>query len=126
MYPIALVALVLAWYFLYAAWQRPRPAAVVAAILWLLYAFYEFLIANGTLCDAKCNIRVDLILAWPLLAIATWYACNTPGQRSVVNKVLGVIALLIVGSLVAPLAYIAIVGFPADTQSEPSSTTKPK
>ncbi len=126
MYPFALVGLAVALYFLYAAWQRPRPAAVVAAILWLLYAIYEFQIASGVLCDANCNIRVDLVLAFPLLGFATWFACNTPGQRKAVNKILGVIALIIFGLLVTPLIYIALVGFPADTQSVPSAPPSPK
>ncbi len=126
MYPYALIGLAVAWYFLNAAWQRPRPAVVVAAILWLLYAIYEFQIASGVLCDPQCNIRVDLILAWPLLAIATLYASNTPGQRSVVKTVLGVIALVIVALLVTPLAYIALMGFPATTKSDPSARPSPK
>jgi peptidoglycan/LPS O-acetylase OafA/YrhL len=126
MYPFALAAGAVTLYFLVVAFQRPRPAAILAVILWAAYSVYEYYVANGTLCDANCNIRVDLILAWPLLAFATWYACNTPGQRSIVNKVLGVIALVIIVLLVAPLAYIALVGFPATTQSGPSSTPSPK
>ncbi len=126
MYLLVLVAMVVGLYFASAAWERPRPAAVVAAILWLLYAIYEFQIASGVLCDAQCNIRVDLVLALPLLGIATLFACNTPGQRSVVKRVLGVISLIIFVLLVAPLVYIALVGFPADTQPPPNSQPSPK
>ena len=126
MYLLVLVAVVVGLYFANAAWERPRPAVVVAAILWLLYAIYEFQIASGVLCDAQCNIRVDIILALPLLGIATLFACNTPGQRTVVKKVLGVISLIIVVLLLMPLVYIAFVGFPADTPSNSSSQPSPK
>ena len=38
------------------------------------YAVYEYYVANGTLCDANCNIRVDLVFFFPLLAWATYLA----------------------------------------------------
>ena len=126
MYPFALVAGAIALYFILTALPRPRPAEILAVILWGAYSVYEYYVANGTLCDANCNIRVDLILAWPLLGIATLYACYTPGQRSVVRKVLGIIALAILALVAAPLAYIALVGFPETTQSEPNSQPTPK
>ena len=56
---------------LVAGWQRPRRAVIVAGILWLLYAFYEHQVATGILCDADCNIRVDLVFFFPILALAT-------------------------------------------------------
>jgi hypothetical protein len=71
MYVLVLFAALLAGYFLDGAIKHPRPAAILAAILWPLYALYEFLIAYGVLCDAKCNIRVDVILFWPLLLIVS-------------------------------------------------------
>jgi uncharacterized membrane protein len=70
----ALAAGVVAVILLAAGSQRPRPAVIVAAILWLLYAVYEYHVATGALCDADCNIRVDLVLLFPILAIATVYA----------------------------------------------------
>ncbi len=56
---------------LVAAWERPRAAVIVSSILWLLYAVYERLVATGVLCDADCNIRVDLVFFFPILALAT-------------------------------------------------------
>jgi hypothetical protein len=80
-------------------WQRPRLAVIVAAILWLLYAVYERLVATGVLCDANCNIRVDLLLFFPILLLATFYAYRSyvglPGQPRVVGMVLGVIGLIV-------------------------------
>lgn len=113
-----------ALYFLVVAIQRLRPAAVLAVIIWAAYAVYEFYIANGTLCDNKCNIRVDLLLVWPVLGIASYFAASTPGQRSVIRNVLGVIAFTILMLVVAPLVYIALVGFPTETKQGPTSQPK--
>ena len=49
--------------------RRARPAAV-AAVLWLLYAGYEDLMTARALCSGECNVRVDLLLIWPALALA--------------------------------------------------------
>ena len=56
---------------LVAGWQRPRLAVIVSGILWLLYAVYEHLVATGVLCDADCNIRVDLLFIFLILGLAT-------------------------------------------------------
>jgi len=56
---------------LVAGWQRPRPAVIVSGILWLLYAVWERQVATGVLCDADCNIRVDLVFFLPILGLAT-------------------------------------------------------
>jgi hypothetical protein len=122
MYVFVFVAAAVAVTFAAAAVQRPRPGVIVAAILWMAYAVYEYFVASGVLCDANCNIRVDLILLWPLLAFATWYACDTPRQRSVVNKALGVIAVLVVVSLVAPLAYFFFMEMPPAVPSAGSAS----
>ena len=57
-----------------AGWQRPRRAVIVSGILWLLYAFWEHLVTTGVLCDADCNIRVDLVFFYPILGLATYAA----------------------------------------------------
>ena len=56
---------------LVAVWQRPRLAVIVSGILWLLYAVYERLVVTGVLCDANCNIRVDLVFIFLILGLAT-------------------------------------------------------
>ena len=56
---------------LVAGWQRPRGPVIVSGILWLLYAVWERQVATGVLCDADCNIRVDLVFFFPILALAT-------------------------------------------------------
>ncbi len=51
MYLLALFGAAIACYFLYAAFERPRPAVIVAVILWLLYAAWELAAARGALVD---------------------------------------------------------------------------
>jgi hypothetical protein len=46
-----------------------RRVAVGAGIAWLLYAAYEFGMKRRWLCSGECNIRVDLLLIYPLLVI---------------------------------------------------------
>jgi hypothetical protein len=106
---------IMAVILLVAAWQRPRPAVIVAAILWLLYAVYERLVATGVLCDSDCNIRVDLALLFPILLMATFYAYRShvglPGQLRVVGIVLGVIGLMVVTLLAEEfVASFALAG----------------
>lgn len=92
-----------------AALQRPRPAVIVSGILWALYAYYEYLIATGILCDANCNIRVDLLLFIPILALATFWAWQSymgrSGPQKVVGTVFGVIGLLAFGLVAEAYGY---------------------
>ena len=67
----AFAAAMMAVIHLVAGWQRPRLAVIVSGILWLLYAIWERQVATGVLCDADCNIRVDLVFFFPILALAT-------------------------------------------------------
>src|ERR1051325_7612409 len=90
----AIAAVMMAVLLLVAAAQRPRLAVIVAAILWLLYAVYEYLVTTGVLCDANCNIRVDLVLFFPILGLATFCAYQAymgrPGQMHVIGSVFAV------------------------------------
>ena len=74
MYAFAMVAGIFGLLLLGAGLKPHRPAMVTAGGLWLVYAVYETFVANGTLCDAKCNIRVDLVFLIPLLLAVTGYA----------------------------------------------------
>ena len=107
-----IVAATMAVILLVAGSRRPRLAVFVAAILWLLYAYYEYLVVTGVLCDEKCNIRVDLVLFFPVLWIATFYAYRTymrpPGPPTVAGMVLGALGLIILALLAAALGSIAL------------------
>lgn len=113
----AFAAAMMAVIHLVAGWQRPRLAVIVSGILWLLYAVYERLVATGVLCDSDCNIRVDLVLFFPILALATFWAYQSymgrPGPGRVAGIVLGVIGLFVVGLVVESFGYstLASIGF---------------
>ena len=114
MNPFAFAAGVMAVIHLVAGAQRPRPAVIVSGILWLLYAVWERQVATGVLCDADCNIRVDLVFFFPILGLATFCAYQSymgrPGQTMVVGTVLGVIGLVVFGLLVESFGYTALSG----------------
>ena len=50
-----------------AARRARRPGVGAAAAAWLVYAVYETLVRARVLCSGECNIRVDLLLIYPLL-----------------------------------------------------------
>jgi hypothetical protein len=50
---------------------RGRRTAIVVGVIWLLYAVYETAMRLRWLCSGECNIRVDLLLIYPLLLAAT-------------------------------------------------------
>ena len=122
----ALVAFAAAAYFVAVAGRQPRPALIVAAILWLLYGVYEILIGNGVLCDANCNIRVDLLLIWPVLLVATLLARNSPAPWRTALKVLGVAILALAVQAALTFGYIALFDPPEATPSVRGSQPSPK
>ena len=113
----AIAAGMMAVIHLVAGWQRPRLPVIVSGILWLLYAVYERLVATGVLCDADCNIRVDLVFFIPILGLATFCAYQSymgrPGQQRVAGTVLGAIGVVVVAllaeSFFGALAGVAVV-----------------
>jgi len=50
--------------------RHRRRAPVAAGVLWLLYGAYETGMRQRWLCSGECNIRVDLLVVYPLLLIA--------------------------------------------------------
>jgi len=46
-----------------------RRVAVGTGILWLLYAVYEYGMQRRWLCSGECDIRVDLLVIYPVLLI---------------------------------------------------------
>jgi hypothetical protein len=71
-YPLA--ALIPATLFFLVFHFRKTSFALIAAILWALYAVYESLMAARVLCSAECNIRIDLLALYPLLAVVSLVA----------------------------------------------------
>ena len=66
LWPIYGVALAFAGLWL---WSRAR-AVAIAAVLWIAYAVYESLMYLRVLCSGDCNIRIDLLLFYPVLLIS--------------------------------------------------------
>jgi len=50
-------------------WKSGGRMALATAVLWGLYGIYESLIYVRILCSGECNIRVDLLLIYPLLLL---------------------------------------------------------
>jgi hypothetical protein len=48
-----------------------RTVALVAALAWLAYFPYEQAMKLRILCSGECNIRVDLLLFYPLLLLVS-------------------------------------------------------
>jgi hypothetical protein len=46
-----------------------RRLVLVVGVVWLLYAAYETGMQRRWLCSGECNIRVDLLLIYPVLLI---------------------------------------------------------
>jgi ABC-type transport system involved in cytochrome c biogenesis permease component len=56
--------------FLFGLGRRTRHrTAVGAGVLWLLYALYELGMQQRWLCSGECNIRIDLLVIYPILLI---------------------------------------------------------
>jgi len=48
-----------------------RPFVVVAALAWILYGIYEYAMHERILCTGECNIRIDLLVIYPALVVAS-------------------------------------------------------
>ena len=53
--------------YLYSRQRLP----LAAALLWLAYCAYEYSMALRLLCTGECNIRIDLLLIYPLLLLTS-------------------------------------------------------
>jgi hypothetical protein len=60
--------------FVFLYFGKRHSFSLIAAILWALYALYESLMAARVLCTGECNIRIDLIALYPLLAVVSLVA----------------------------------------------------
>ena len=64
-YPVVAAAIGLVLLGLGRRAHRRVPAG--AGLAWLLYGLYEFGMKQRWLCSGECNIRIDLLLIYPLL-----------------------------------------------------------
>ncbi|HEY6437222.1 MAG TPA: hypothetical protein VIY47_11585, partial [Ignavibacteriaceae bacterium] len=63
------LALVPAIIFAVLYWRSKLRLTAITAIVWFLYSIYEYGMYLRILCSGECNIRVDLLLIYPILLI---------------------------------------------------------
>jgi len=66
-----LLALVPGLLFLGLYRHARRPLIAFAGVTWLLYGLYEMGMRWRWLCSGECDIRVDLLLIYPALAVVS-------------------------------------------------------
>ena len=49
-----------------------RRLSLVAGSAWVLYGIYEGALQGGWICSQACNIRIDLLLIFPALALLSF------------------------------------------------------
>lgn len=72
-------AFMLAWVF----WRPRNKALHIPALAWLAYALWETLVLIQT---PEANIRVDLLLIWPLVGVATLWPLLRWGWHKLRSK----------------------------------------
>lgn len=65
------LALVPAVLFIVAYQLTKRRVVFWTGVLWILYGLYEYAMKRRWLCSGECNIRVDLLLLYPVLVLLT-------------------------------------------------------
>ena len=66
-YPLLAGAIGLVLFWL--GWRVRRVVVTAAGVLWMLYALYETGMRTRWLCSGECNIRIDLLVIYPVLAL---------------------------------------------------------
>jgi hypothetical protein len=75
-------ALLIGVAFAIATFYRRKLIPGMAAVLWLAYGVYESLMYARILCTGECNIRVDLLLIYPLLLLITVAGIISTSRKS--------------------------------------------
>ncbi len=68
------LALIPTLIFIFLYQRSKRWSALIAASLWGIYTVYEYAMKLRILCSGECNIRVDLLLIYPLLIFISLFA----------------------------------------------------
>lgn len=68
------LALLPALFFAYWFWRSTWWNQFIAATMWGAYFCYEMLMYLRLTCSSPCNIRVDLLLIYPVLVAVTCWA----------------------------------------------------
>ena len=70
----------------------PHRLVAVTALLWLCYGLYEYGMYRRWLCSGECNIRVDLLLIYPVL-VALSVAATFTAVRAIARRRRGTLAM---------------------------------
>jgi len=62
------IVLLIAVAFALVAWRARRVSTWVVAVVWLLYFLYETSIRFQLICSRECDVRLDLLVIYPVLA----------------------------------------------------------
>jgi hypothetical protein len=62
--------------------QSRRGVVVGVGVVWLLYAVYEFGNQQRWWCSGECNIRIDLLVIYPMLLLGLIAAAFTLVRRA--------------------------------------------
>ena len=65
------LAAVIGAVFVTLGWKARRWGVVTIGVVWVIYAAYETGMHQRWLCTGECNIRVDLLLIYPMLLVAS-------------------------------------------------------
>ena len=65
------LAFVPAALFIVAYEMTKRRLVFWTGVIWILYGLYEYGMKRRWLCSGECNIRVDLLLLYPVLVLLT-------------------------------------------------------
>ena len=63
----ALIGFIYLWMF----YRLKTVSALLTGLLWLSYSIYELLMYLRILCTGECNIRIDLLVIYPLLILCS-------------------------------------------------------
>ena len=72
--PFPFLAIAPALLFAALFYAKKKPFLLVTSFFWAAYLAYESLMKFKILCSGECNIRVDLLLIYPILVIVTLLA----------------------------------------------------
>ncbi len=61
---------IFAWLF----WRSRSLFCLLTSVLWLMYMVYEYGMYLRILCTGECNIRIDVLLIYPLLLLSSLLA----------------------------------------------------
>src|SRR6266853_138621 len=68
-YPYIALLIGIAIFFVY--FKLRKNIYLATSVLWILYGIYEYLNLLKITCSGECDIRIDLILIYPILLILT-------------------------------------------------------